>query len=218
MDALHACTIVSKNYLPFARVLARSFLAHHPGSRVFVLLVDRVDGAFEPAEEPFELVPLEALEIPDLGGFVFKYTILELNTAVKPYLLQHLLEREGVERLVYLDPDILVFGRLAPVEGVLGESALVLTPHLTSPLDDDRRPTELDILRSGAYNLGFIALLTGRRRGSFSPGGRPAWPTGAWCGWRRVCSSTRSGSTWCPGCTRGSGSCATPGSTSPTGT
>lgn len=158
MSALHACTIVSKNYLPFARVLARSFRAHHPGSRCFVLLVDRLDGAFEPADEPFELVPLEALPIPDLGGFVFKYTILELNTAVKPYLLQHLLEREGVERLVYLDPDILVFGRLEPVEEALTGGALALTPHLTSPLDDDRRPSELDILRSGAYNLGFIAL------------------------------------------------------------
>ena len=51
---LHACTIVSKNYLSYARVLARSFLDHHPGGRFFVLLVDRIDGHFDASAEPFE--------------------------------------------------------------------------------------------------------------------------------------------------------------------
>ena len=37
---LHACTIVARNYLPHARVLARSFLAHNPGSRFTTLLID----------------------------------------------------------------------------------------------------------------------------------------------------------------------------------
>ena len=47
--ALAACTIVSKNYLPFARVLARSFRAQHPEAPFFVLLVDRVEGAWRSA-------------------------------------------------------------------------------------------------------------------------------------------------------------------------
>ena len=34
----------------------------------------------------------------------------------------------------------------------------MLTPHLTERLDDGRQPTELAILQSGSYNLGFIAL------------------------------------------------------------
>ncbi len=158
MAELSACTIVSKNYLPLARVLARSFRQHHPGGRFFVLLVDRLDGAFDPAAEPFELVALEDVGIPDLAGFLFKYTILEVNTAVKPYLLAHLLERHRLDRLLYLDPDILLFARLEPVAAALEESAIVLTPHLTAPYADDRHPDELAILRSGAYNLGFLAL------------------------------------------------------------
>ena len=60
LSELNACTIVSKNYLPFARVLARSYVEHHPGVRFFVLLVDRVDGYFDPAEEDPVAAPDEA--------------------------------------------------------------------------------------------------------------------------------------------------------------
>ncbi len=158
-SVLHACTIVSKNYLSYARVLARSFLDHHPGGRFFVLLVDRLDGYFDPADEPFELIELEALgNLPDVKALLFKYTVLEANTAVKPFLLEHLFAREDLERLIYLDPDILVLRALDHLRDVLDRNAIALTPHLTAPIEDDRHPDELAILRSGAYNLGFIGL------------------------------------------------------------
>jgi glycosyltransferase involved in cell wall biosynthesis len=154
-----ACTIVSKNYLPFARVWARSLAAQHPEAQLFVLLVDRVDGCFDPAAEPFELVEVEALEnIPDFRAFAFKYTVLELNTAVKPFFLEHLFARTGTRKLIYFDPDILVFQPLTELLALLDEHAYVLTPHLTAPIEDDRHPSELAILQSGSYNLGFIAL------------------------------------------------------------
>ncbi|HEX4953572.1 MAG TPA: glycosyltransferase [Thermoanaerobaculia bacterium] len=156
---LAACTIVSKNYLPFARTLARSFAEHHPGSPFFVLLVDRIEGAFDPAAEPFEVIEVETLgNIPDFPAFAFKYTILELNTAVKPFFLARLLERAGIEKLIYLDPDILLFRPLDELSRLLDEHSVVLTPHLTDPIDDDLHPSELSILQSGAYNLGFVAL------------------------------------------------------------
>jgi len=157
---LAACTIVSRNYLAFARVLARSFREHQPHGRFFVLLVDEVDGCFDPAQEPFELIEVSALapRIPELRAFLFKYTLLEVNTAVKPYLLEHLLEMDGIDRLVYLDPDILVLRPLDALEAMLDSSVIVLTPHLTASLDDGRKPDETAILRSGAYNLGFLGL------------------------------------------------------------
>ncbi len=156
---LAACTIVAKNYLPFARVLARSFAEHHPEGRFFVLLIDRNDGYIAPETEDFTLVEVEELgNVPELDAFLMKYTILEASTAVKPYFLAYLFERYELETLVYFDPDILILDGLDELAARLEESSIVLTPHLTSPIDDDAHPGELAILQAGAYNLGFLAL------------------------------------------------------------
>ncbi len=158
MRELTACTIVSKNYLPFARVLARSFLEFHPHSRVFVCLVDHIEGCFDPADEPFEVITAEELGIERFEDFAFKYTILELNTAVKPAFLRHLFAHHGAEKLIYFDPDIQVMNRLDDLSALLDEYTVTLTPHLDTPIDDDYLPSETHILQAGAYNLGFIAL------------------------------------------------------------
>ena len=159
---LAACTIIAKNYLPFARLLARSFRRFHPEAPFYVLLVDRVEGRFDPDAEPFELIEVESLpEVPELRSFLFRYTMLEVSTAVKPFLLQHLFARRGIEKLVYLDPDILLYRRLDELAEILDRHAIVLTPHLTEPIEDDLHPGELAILQSGAYNLGFLALRRG---------------------------------------------------------
>ena len=158
-NAVAACTIISKNYLPYARVLADSLAEHHPNLPLYVLLTDRIDGYFDHRREAFTLVTLEELDIPDLHRFSFQYSILELNTAAKPYFLARLLEKHGVNRLVYFDPDILILNNLSSLFALLQRYCIVITPHLVSPIEEDGlRPTETDILRAGAYNLGFIAL------------------------------------------------------------
>ena len=163
MDPLFACTIVSKNYLPYARVLARSFLDQQPEGRFFVLLVDRNDEHIDPAAEPFELVEAEDLAevVPEITSFLFKYTLLEANTAIKPFFLAWLFERHELPNLTYFDPDILITGSLAGLAGVLDDAAVVLTPHLDQPIDDGAHPGELAILQAGTYNLGFVSLRGG---------------------------------------------------------
>src|SRR5437667_9697897 len=153
------CTIVSKNYLHYARTLMDSVHAVHPEWQPYVLLVDEVRGDFDPKAERFRCLEVAELPLPDKQKFLFRYTILELNTAVKPWLLEWLFETEGMDRVVYLDPDIYVYRRLREVEQALADGALmVLTPHLTGELNDDHSPSEQEILKTGCYNLGFIAL------------------------------------------------------------
>lgn len=145
-------TIAAKNYLAFARVLFESVARHHPGERRVLVLVDDIEGAFDPAAEPFEVISSDALGIDGIEWLRFKYNILELSTALKPFAIDWLIEH-GESRVVYLDPDIRLY---APIE--LPDAAVVLTPHLNAPIDDKLRPDEIDILRSGIYNLGFAAV------------------------------------------------------------
>lgn len=153
-----ACTIVSPNYLPFARVLSRSYLEHHPDHRFFVLLVADTADPTPFDAEPFETVILHEIGLPDLRAAAMMYDILELNTNVKPAFLLHLMERCGAERVVYLDPDIKVYSPLTPVLAALEAGAsTVLTPHITEPITDARAPSEQDFLYNGTYNLGFFA-------------------------------------------------------------
>ncbi len=159
MDAKTAVfTVIAKNYLPQARVLMASAAEIHPEWERFVVLVDEVNDYFDPAAENFTLVLSSELPIPRSRWFHFKYSTLELCTAVKPYSFEHLFRSHGLDRIVYLDPDIRIYSRFQRVTDALETADIVLTPHLTSPLDDDMRPGEIDILRAGAYNLGFIAI------------------------------------------------------------
>ncbi len=156
---LAVCTIISKNYLPYARVVAESFRRHND-AEVYVLLVDRVEGYFKAEDEPFTLIELEELRdiIPDFDGFCFQYTLIELNTAVKPYLLEYLFKEYKVGKLAYFDPDILITDNLGELSRLLDDYSIVITPHMTAPVDDHYQPGELEILKVGAYNLGFIGL------------------------------------------------------------
>jgi glycosyltransferase involved in cell wall biosynthesis len=153
-----ACTIISKNYIALARTLADSFHKFHPNVAFFVLLVDQVDGYFEPQEERFYLVGTDELDIPYKDSFCFKYNILELNTAIKPYFLSHLFEKFSIKKLIYFDPDILLTQAVSNLFELLKTHSIILIPHITVPLEDNFRPSELDLLQAGTYNLGFIAL------------------------------------------------------------
>src|SRR5256714_9467701 len=156
MAKLAIGTVVAKNYLPFARVLATSLQRYHPEIPFFVALADEVDGYFDPAAEPFSIVTLADLGIPELKRFTFHYSRLPLVVATKSYLLSYLLDR-GFETAIFLDADILVLGNLDALFTMARAHAILLTPHLLAPLTgDDRSPRELNILLAGTYNGGFL--------------------------------------------------------------
>ncbi len=154
-----ACSIIAKNYLPMARVLAASWHTFHPNLPLYVLLLDSPEGYFSPADEEFTTVLVSDLEIPNLDGFLFKYSILEVSTAVKPYFLRYLFRSCAVNKLLYLDPDIQILDSLKALGTALDDSNVLLTPHLTTPMpNDNAHPTDHDILQAGTYNLGFLGL------------------------------------------------------------
>lgn len=163
---LNACTIIACNYLPFATVLANSFFEHHPDGKFSVLLVDDEQRAFAPADTRVSWLRLadigfDLAEIRRLAGI---YDVTELATAVKPMLLQHLLDA-GASTILYLDPDIRVYESLQPIADLAAEHGIVLTPHTMQPYPSDERQIDsFFVLAAGVYNLGFVAV---------GPKGRP---------------------------------------------
>ena len=149
-------TVVARNYLSFARVLALSLRAHHPHVRFLVVVAADPDTDWQLEGEPFEIVALDNLGIPNLRRICFRSSRLELAVTVKPFLMRHLLDR-GVDGAIFLDPDVLVVGDLTPLFVEVTQHAIVLTPHLLQPLEGDARiARELNILQSGTFNAGFV--------------------------------------------------------------
>lgn len=163
MSARHAAiTIASKNYFALAATLAESYKRHHPDHDFIIVLVDRADGLVAPRLDcGAEVIEIARFAVPDIGRFIYRYTVMELNTAVKPYVMADLFERRGYETLVYLDPDIWIHRPLEAVYQALGSASIALTPHMRRPFFDDRQPSDLTILQSGTYNLGFLGLRNG---------------------------------------------------------
>ncbi len=147
-------SIISPNYRHAARVLMASAQAHHPEWERFILLVG---GAPTSGSEPFTTVPLEELPLPNPRQFCFRYSILELNTAAKPWMFAYLFAR-GYDRVHYIDPDVVIYSRLAEVDEAPTDTFLILTPHLTGFIGGDGHPSERTILQAGTYNLGFLSV------------------------------------------------------------
>ncbi|WP_203293888.1 hypothetical protein [Maricaulis parjimensis] len=150
-------TICSKNYLAFALTLRASVLKAHPETSFRIFLADSPLDGIPPCDG---IIPAEELSLGDFDDMTFRYTVMEFNTAIKPFCFKHLFDTEGADAAVYLDPDIKVYRPLEHVTSALvNGAAAIVTPHLTEPLKDDGKlPTDFEILRSGTYNLGFAAF------------------------------------------------------------
>jgi len=158
-----AITIISKNYFSHAITLANSYRKHHPNNEFIIVLVDRADG-YLPKDLPpgIETIEIARFRIPDLDRLIYRYTLIELNTAVKPFVLSELFVNFSYETLVYLDPDIWIFRHMTEVYQALEDASIILTPHMRRPYYDNYHPNDLSILQSGTYNLGFIGLRAGK--------------------------------------------------------
>ncbi|MFZ2266574.1 MAG: glycosyltransferase [Azonexus sp.] len=151
-------TIVSNNYLHFARTLMQSVATQHPDAKRYCVIVDIELQHAQILHQELATIALNELQLPGGEDFLFQYSVLELNTAVKPWAFEHLLQR-GHEQVIYIDPDIRLYQPLSEVLLLLkGNADVVLTPHLLAPIDDTLSPSELDIRRAGTYNLGFCAV------------------------------------------------------------
>ncbi len=151
-------TICSINYVSKALVFIESCIQHNPNFVYHLVLVDRKNPALlEKITQPnLRILWAEDLGIPNFLQKAMCFDIIELNTNVKPRVLQLLLEQ--FESVLYFDPDICVFHSLQPILDELKSHSMLLTPHYLQPIQDAKKPNDVELLKFGVFNLGFIAV------------------------------------------------------------
>ena len=153
-------TVCSANHLAHCKTMADSFAAHHPDYSIIIGLVDKIDHRFSvEAFAPYEIWEIGKMNIPDFEAITGRYSVIELNCAMKAFVAQAIFARDYPDILLYLDSDMWVHSPLTVVESLLQQHSILITPHFTQPLPDNQHlPLERDLLRSGVYNAGFMAM------------------------------------------------------------
>ena len=156
-------TSAAPNYVGKVRALCHSLEDHCPEARVIWLVADRRDEALREAmaDDPID----ELLFLDDFDEFCepawqFQHSLVELCTAIKPTVALRLLEREDCDRLIYFDPDQVLFSPLDDLFEELSSASAVLTPHILTPYEDLKSIVDHEVcaLRNGIFNLGFFGI------------------------------------------------------------
>lgn len=152
---LAVVTVATRNHLHRVRALHASVALFLPDAHRCTVLVDRDDAGVLGAQ-PFELLPLDALPVPDMAAYLRRYSPAQLSFSAKPFVLAEMLRR-GHERVLYLDSDILAHASLAPLVERLDAAAILLTPHRVYPTIGGSE-VELTMLNAGTFNAGVVGV------------------------------------------------------------
>ncbi len=154
-------TLCSVNYLAQAHTFGDSLKEHNPEFDFVIGLVDKLaTKEIDVAKLPnYPILEIDKIDIPDFGAMCERYNITELNTAVKPYYFDYFLKnRSEIANIVYFDPDIIVFDKLTHLTKNLEKYNIIVTPHITKPYNDDKWQNEEDVVNTGVFNFGFVAI------------------------------------------------------------
>ncbi|MBV8657878.1 MAG: hypothetical protein JO142_08680 [Burkholderiales bacterium] len=154
-------TSVTTNYIPKARALAASAKRHNPDAHFMLLLSDARPAWLDLDQEPFDsVVTSDSLGIPQFRQWVFKHSVVELCTAVKGFAFQWVFREMKADKVLYLDPDMIVYAPLTPLLDRLDQASILLTPHQCEPEETHEAIVDNEIcsLKHGVFNLGFLGL------------------------------------------------------------
>ncbi|WP_345955885.1 glycosyltransferase [Mucilaginibacter sp. PAMB04168] len=154
-------TIAAKNYLGQAKALGYSIKETNPEVDFHILLADEIDGHDLQASD-FTLVEAKTLGIKKFHEMAFKYNVVEYSTSIKPFYLDHLFKNYEYDKILYLDPDMVVYDNLDYLYEQLDTYDAILTPHIIKPyVEYEGATSEEELLFVGIYNLGFFGVRRG---------------------------------------------------------
>ena len=85
-------------------------------------------------EDPrIEVIQARELCAEQFDNLAFKYDIYELCTALRPYELEFLIEKRGIDSVLMIDPDMLITAPLGSLYKELENASTILFPHFVFP-------------------------------------------------------------------------------------
>jgi hypothetical protein len=160
-DKVHVFTSCAYNYFPKIRLLFNSIKKYHPEWSIHLILADKRSQDFYIDNEILdEVVFIEDLNIPNYKAWIFDHNIVELSTAIKPFMFERLMSQADCKKVIFLDPDIVLFSRLDDIVQELDTFNMVLIPHQASPeiSMEGIIDNEIGSLKYGVFNLGFLGV------------------------------------------------------------
>jgi glycosyltransferase involved in cell wall biosynthesis len=107
-----------------------------------------------------EVLPLEALDVPNLGWLLCKLSPADVCCLLKPFVVRRLMS-EGFDTILYADSDMHFFADGAALLSEVGDNDFLVTPHLMSPLpfaEPWTKSTMGDLADAGVLNAGLIVF------------------------------------------------------------
>jgi hypothetical protein len=151
-------TVAAKNYLAQAKVLGQSLKKTNPNIDFYILLADEIED-YDLDTGEFKLVEAKTLGIDSFYEMAFKYNVIEYSTSIKPYYIDYLFKNNNYHKIIYLDPDMVVYTSLDYLFDKLDEYDAIITPHITKPYTKyEGAAPEEELLFVGIYNLGFFGI------------------------------------------------------------
>jgi hypothetical protein len=154
------CTIITKNYLAYARTLAETLHKYNPDYILYVLIVEPADEYLNPAIKKFKFIYLENLSDHDvIQKMCFYYTPFELCNGLRGFLHEYMFNQTSHQNWLYLDSDIAIYASLEEIFEALEKTSILLIPHSQSPTPPEYTELyELNHIIEGVYNSGFMGL------------------------------------------------------------
>ena len=152
-------------------MLCASLKKHHPEFTVHFAVADEIPKWLNATDEPFDdVISLTDLAIPNLKSWIFRHSIVELSTGIKPFVLRALLAKPDCRAVLYFDPDIVLFSRLDDLLEELDRGSILLTPHQIKPEQSLEAVIDNEIcsLRTGIFNLGFLGIVNDSQGRAFT--------------------------------------------------
>jgi hypothetical protein len=152
------CTLVTRNHLPYARVLMASVQEHWPAAQRYVLIVDADDNAIRELHEPFEVLAGIGLRQTGFAKRAFLNGPGGFCVMFKPLLVSELLRRTGTPFVVFTDADTRFYSKPTALIEAVHRSPIAFTPHTFSLMPTGHLRSNGDMARAGTYNAGlFVA-------------------------------------------------------------